>query len=262
MPGSFHVSSDSDSDIEIISASEFHENSPHRRAPSSVPRPVDQSPTNTALHMAAFGKKPLPGWMNGGIAANRANMAPQAMGIPAYNPANPNYPGAPRTPSFNQSSFAPSGAHQYGAEKSIASNGNMHHGYHGYPGYSMHHQPGMANGMHNMGGGAMNDKNHFGPSPSGFSNYRGGVPGYRLPSTNYDGELYDYEMPGFVHGPMGHMNERMAGQVDYIMNDPRKTNEEIKALIENIRPDEDLPAEDREGTPEGLKYPLVCYVMH
>jgi hypothetical protein len=42
------------------------------------------------------------------------------------------------------------------------------------------------------------------------------------------------------------------------MNDPRKTNEEIKALIENIRPDEDLPAENREGTPEGLKYPLVC----
>jgi hypothetical protein len=58
-----------------------------------------------------------------------------------------------------------------------------------------------------------------------------------------------------LYGPY---QERISEQLDYIMNDPRKTNEEIKALIENIRPDEDLPAENREGTPEGLKYPLVC----
>ena len=51
----------------------------------------------------------------------------------------------------------------------------------------------------------------------------------------------------------------MADQFDYIMNDPRKTNEEIKVLLENIRPDAELPAEDREGTPDGLVYPLVCW---
>lgn len=50
---------------------------------------------------------------------------------------------------------------------------------------------------------------------------------------------------------------RMGDQYDYIMNDPRKTNDEIKALLENIRPDAELPAEDREGTPDGLVYPLV-----
>lgn len=54
------------------------------------------------------------------------------------------------------------------------------------------------------------------------------------------------------------MNDRMNEQLEYIINDPRKNDAEIKALIENIRPDEDLPAENREGTPEGLKYPLVC----
>jgi SNF2 family DNA or RNA helicase len=48
----------------------------------------------------------------------------------------------------------------------------------------------------------------------------------------------------------------MAEQYDYIVNDPRKTHAEIKSLLENIRPDLDLPAENREGTPEGLKYPL------
>ena len=45
-------------------------------------------------------------------------------------------------------------------------------------------------------------------------------------------------------------------QYDYIMNDPRKTNEEIKNLLENIKPDVDLDPENREGTPDGMKYPL------
>lgn len=35
------------------------------------------------------------------------------------------------------------------------------------------------------------------------------------------------------------------------------TKEHIQSLLANIRPDEDLPAENREGTPDGLKYPLV-----
>ena len=34
------------------------------------------------------------------------------------------------------------------------------------------------------------------------------------------------------------------------------TDEEIKALITNIRPDEDIPMEQREGTPDALRYPL------
>ncbi len=56
-------------------------------------------------------------------------------------------------------------------------------------------------------------------------------------------------------------HHQMGEQYDYIMNDPRKTNEEIKALLENIRPDADLPVEDREGTPDGLVYPLVRWPM-
>lgn len=42
---------------------------------------------------------------------------------------------------------------------------------------------------------------------------------------------------------------------DYI-NDPRKTQQEIQDLLENIRSDEEIPKENREGTPDGLKYPL------
>jgi hypothetical protein len=54
---------------------------------------------------------------------------------------------------------------------------------------------------------------------------------------------------------------RMAEQADYIMNDPRKTTQEIKELLENIRPDVELPPEDREGTPDGLVYGLVCHTF-
>jgi hypothetical protein len=54
----------------------------------------------------------------------------------------------------------------------------------------------------------------------------------------------------------------MAEQYDYIMNDPRKTNDEIKSLLENIQSDVDLAKENREGTPDGLKYPLVSLQIH
>ena len=46
-------------------------------------------------------------------------------------------------------------------------------------------------------------------------------------------------------------------RIDYVANDPTRTSAEIKMLLENIRPDEDLPPENREGTPEAMTYPLM-----
>ncbi|KAL6235897.1 hypothetical protein BDW75DRAFT_127428 [Aspergillus navahoensis] len=40
-------------------------------------------------------------------------------------------------------------------------------------------------------------------------------------------------------------------------DDPKQVNEEIKQLLETIRPDIDISAKDREGTPEALKYRLL-----
>jgi len=51
------------------------------------------------------------------------------------------------------------------------------------------------------------------------------------------------------------LNDRLAEISDYV-NNPRRTAQEIQDLLENIRPDVDIPKEDREGTPEGLKYAL------
>lgn len=51
--------------------------------------------------------------------------------------------------------------------------------------------------------------------------------------------------------------DRYRDRYDYLTNDPTKTSAEIKSLLENIRPDEELPPENREGTPDAMKYPLL-----
>lgn len=52
------------------------------------------------------------------------------------------------------------------------------------------------------------------------------------------------------------LNDRLRSYYEDLQDDPRKTAEEIRELLETIRPDEDIPEEDRIGTPEGLRYPL------
>jgi len=45
--------------------------------------------------------------------------------------------------------------------------------------------------------------------------------------------------------------------IDHIRNDPTKTLDQLKTLMENIRPDMEIPPEDREGTPDDMTYPLM-----
>ncbi|KUI73471.1 hypothetical protein VM1G_08954 [Cytospora mali] len=52
------------------------------------------------------------------------------------------------------------------------------------------------------------------------------------------------------------ISDRLRNFAEDLYDDPRKTAEEIKDLLANIRPDEDIPDEDRVGTPEALRYPL------
>ncbi|KAF7899913.1 hypothetical protein EAF00_004249 [Botryotinia globosa] len=56
--------------------------------------------------------------------------------------------------------------------------------------------------------------------------------------------------PSFAYTP------QMTEQMEHVINDPRKTEKEIKDLLENIKAEVEIPLEDREGTPEGLRYPL------
>ena len=51
--------------------------------------------------------------------------------------------------------------------------------------------------------------------------------------------------------------QKYVDRINYVANDPTRTRSEIKALLENIRPDEDLPPENRDGTPEAMTYALM-----
>ncbi|KAI9932674.1 hypothetical protein ASPWEDRAFT_22444 [Aspergillus wentii DTO 134E9] len=73
------------------------------------------------------------------------------------------------------------------------------------------------------------------PSSSPFDNFVAG----RLPDLEFDQSIM-------------HLNDLYESG-----GDPKKINEEIKQLLENIRPDSELTKENREGTPEALRYPLL-----
>ena len=249
MPGAFQKSSDSDdSDIEIISATEFHYNSrsPSARLPAA--RQNEQSATNSALRMAAYGTKAVPSWMSGKWPAQDPNSASSSMNSHSPNSPFSNGTGVSTTSIYASNHLARHqaiGNDQYGPGSSIPA------GYSRNPGYNMNNPgPGLGNGLHNLNGRLFGNMNQFGPPSIPGAGINNGFMRPPFPGGSFEDVMY-----GPQHGAF---NERMNEQLDYIMNDPRKTNDEIKALIENIRPDEDLPAENREGTPEGLRYPLVC----
>ncbi|KAE8355418.1 SNF2 family N-terminal domain-containing protein [Aspergillus coremiiformis] len=77
----------------------------------------------------------------------------------------------------------------------------------------------------------------------------GGYPG---PFSSYDDPMPPYS------GPVGYdMSKYPDWMSDYYGADPKKVNEEIKQLLETIRPDSDISTKDREGTPEALRFTLL-----
>ncbi|KAF8539420.1 SNF2 family N-terminal domain-containing protein [Trichophaea hybrida] len=58
-------------------------------------------------------------------------------------------------------------------------------------------------------------------------------------------------------GRLNGLSSEVKTYAHYVSNDPTKTLEEIKSLLENIRPDMEIPPENREGTPDALVYPLM-----
>lgn len=111
----------------------------------------------------------------------------------------------------------------------------------------------------------------FGNTPMGFggtSVYSSNGPGNSYSNfvdlVDYDQQPIDYTHDVFDrHGinPEDPANsalvESYRSRIDYVTHDPTRTAAEIKSLLENIRPDEDLPPENREGTPEAMKYNLM-----
>ena len=267
MPGAFGSDSSaaSDSDIEIIGSDAFHDNgryAPRSRIGSSanlygtqqagMQRPnlyskavtadeaarrrVEQGPTFTSKHTALYNPDNLLAYLTD-MATHPLPNSSQTAALPgSYVPHSRGISQAPAMPG----SYPLYGNTQvYGNNGALAGNNGT---YLRHPDGSMHNAgPGGGYSLNALAGGGLGNTYNSQPSPL----MSAGVNPFSRPPNH---------MTDIFNRP-AHLG--MADQYDYIMNDPRKTNDEIKTLLENIRPDIELPKEDREGTPDGLKYPLV-----
>jgi hypothetical protein len=300
IPGSFRevATLDSDSDVEIIPASEYYDNGRHTRTPTNnrnmgsssevygtqqpkIERPqfspeaqiagnaalhrLGQSASNDALQMAMYGKQQAPrDWMNSSAPVSGPAMNPFGSGLQSM--AGPSgSAGGYIYPSVYSGNGSMSGMGDMGDMSDMGDMGGMG-GMGGmrampgaYPGSMQNGVPDLGYMLNNVPGNfAGFGMNQAGPSQTFFdspqsssSDDLGDI--IRRAGTNYN-EISDYLN-------LDTKNGALTNQLDYIMNDPRKTNQEIKDLLENIRPDVELPPEDREGTPEGLVYPLVSFSL-
>lgn len=116
-----------------------------------------------------------------------------------------------------------------------------------------------------------------GQQVSGYGRNLAGLGGTSVYSTNIVGsssnfvdlDSYDqqpYDLTSDIFGRHGinpddpanrALVESYTNRIDYVTHDPTRTAAEIKALLENIRPDEELPPENREGTPDAMTYALM-----
>ncbi|CAP67535.1 uncharacterized protein PODANS_1_14320 [Podospora anserina S mat+] len=82
--------------------------------------------------------------------------------------------------------------------------------------------------------------------------YLGGQPS--LASTIHRANNIDFQNMTDMDG--NPLNPRLANYLDDFVHNPVKTEEEIQQLLSNIRPDMEIPEEERGETPAGMKYPL------
>ena len=119
----------------------------------------------------------------------------------------------------------------------------------GPPGLYIPPRPGyLANGA--PGASASRDWNSS-PFDAGMTN----LPGNN-PLTDIINRANSYDLVTMTDGLGNPLNPQLANYLADFVDDPRKTAEEIKELLSNIRPDMDIPEEERGLTPEALKYAL------
>ncbi|CAJ2504481.1 Uu.00g118750.m01.CDS01 [Anthostomella pinea] len=95
-----------------------------------------------------------------------------------------------------------------------------------------------------------------GGNPYGVYQNGLGVPGSGDSLSNVIGRTGGYDYQNGIDALGNALPDHVRSFVNDFIEDPRKNEEEIKELLANIRPDMEIPEEDREQTPEELKYPL------
>lgn len=94
------------------------------------------------------------------------------------------------------------------------------------------------------------------PSSPSFGTDR---PGFGSELATTIGRVNGYDFNAMLDAEGNQLNSRLVGLLDDYVNDPRKTEEDIQQLLSNIRPDMEIPQEERGETPESLKYPLYTH---
>ncbi len=260
MPGTFQESDSSDSDIEIISASAFNANGRHTsfRGQNALPSALSSAcPVHTydGAPYAQPGLQPHNLFSDASDAAGRAALSRmqiqqrsdafmlekqrQLLGGTSQAGFNAPYAGArsgyslPLPPAMKN---RPSGFSVY-SQQLGASGSSV---YPNSPSFGM--IPGSA--------GPSGPRSILNQDPLSQLIFQ--TSAYNVGSmVDIHGNPIDTTMSQLDNA----LNGRLAEISDYVHN-PRRTAEEIQDLLENIRPDVEIPKEDREGTPDGLKYAL------
>ncbi|KAI8722138.1 hypothetical protein NCS52_00357000 [Fusarium sp. LHS14.1] len=110
----------------------------------------------------------------------------------------------------------------------------------------------------------------FGHPNGSYSNgipHRGapfsGIPSVPGPSSGHASSLADiitktnmFDYSGGMDAYGNPLPERLSDFIQDAYHDPRMTEKDLDNLLQNIRPDMDIPEMNRDGTPAGLKRPL------
>jgi len=218
MPGAFgdDFSDDSDSDIEIIPSSAFRDNGRYTASPARPSSAFSRAKGLNAPRLPMFPNMSVPSW-----AEVNGNSSP-SINAHSNQLSGPN-PSQRYRASPYDSAYGPSGPPLANYENVYSHSGSV-----------------LGNPAMQMNG-------------TGYGFNR---PGWGMNGNSYGAMSVDETLEDFRSKMNRGEFEGNYDQYDYIMNDPRKTNEEIKNLLENIKSDVDLDPENREGTPDGLKYPL------
>ncbi|KAF7865226.1 hypothetical protein EAF04_006203 [Stromatinia cepivora] len=285
VPGAYIEDSASDSELEIIDPSAFKDNGRQRATASKTANAYSHqgsiySPDTRALGESALSRtntsrqnylhennRGLSGWAASSVNGmnNTSRLGERSDPLPPWarhgtqnapNDMNTTQPGfsmnsKPSTTTFNSSDN--SGMHGFGHPNTTMA---LHEPLHSLPGNDF---PGSFPGsMHSA---------HPCTSMHGASSAFtiDSLPEYGMGTTNLNsleqgtvgkvGNFSDYG-PVFGLSNRPSYTAEMTDQMDHVINDPRKTEKEIKDLLENIKAEIEIPLESREGTPEGLRYPL------
>ncbi|OIW33112.1 hypothetical protein CONLIGDRAFT_162875 [Coniochaeta ligniaria NRRL 30616] len=100
---------------------------------------------------------------------------------------------------------------------------------------------------------------HGNPLTSGTGVYKSENPDPRDELGKIINRTNGYDYDNMTDATGRPLDSRLRSYINDVMDDPRKTSEELQNLLSNIRPDMEIPEEERGETPEALKYPLYTH---